>query len=200
MNPGYLSYISLAITLILLIFGWKEQLAKKISTRSILSFFLCWMVLSNFYWRISDLHQINLFYIFSVLITLRVLIKQRIEAIYLFMTGCLVSGIWILFNNIYVIEPAMIFIHSFVGLIILISGIIVIFIKEPLQQLAVITIGIFMGDFFLFWITYGHIPLEIGTAKTFDLWWLIFLITRLLTEILHQGFKGWDKFRKHCKL
>lgn len=195
MNPGYLSFLLISIIIILLLSGWRTQLIRNVPHSVIITFIVSWFICSAFHLSLMGPYRVNLciFLLVGAVFWIALLLKSWIDRIHLMTWGFLLSAVFVLLNQLIYLEPAYIVIHPYVNISLVLGTLCAMFIKHPLNQIAVISVGLIAGDIVNTFVIYKHLPFELGAAHLYDLWWLTFLITRLITEV-------WDQVWKYSKL
>lgn len=191
MNPGYLSFLLICMTIILLSCGWKTQLIRGVSYKVVLIFIMIWFICSAFHLHLMGPYRMNLciLLLIAAAIWIVLLLESWMDRVHLISLGFVLSAAYVLLIQLNDLEPIYIIIHPYVNISLVLGTICAIFIKQPLNQIAVISIGLIAGDMIHTFMIYQHLPFELGTANLYDLWWLTFMVTRLISEVLEQAWK-----------
>lgn len=192
MNPGYLSFLLLCMTIILLACGWKNQLIRGVSYPVLFVFIIGWFFCAPLHVDLSGPYRVNLCYFLLILSTIGILLllKSWVEAVHLISLGLLVGASYVLLNQLIHLDPVYIIGHPYINISFVLSAVCAILIRQPLYQFAVISIGLIAGDITYNFMIYKHLPFELGTAGLYDLWWLIYLGTRITSEVVEQVWRG----------
>lgn len=203
MNPGYLSYILICITVILLVSGWKDALLRGVSARAITLFFIGWFALSEVkfslgQWTISGPYAglvILFFFLLSAL-------PEEISVFYLMACGLTLGLFYFLANGIS-LSLAGLPGSSQLWLGLLIGLLVISLYRNPIAQLACITLCILSGSLLQM---YSHASLagyRLGFGHMKDHWWLFAFSARIITAALgyialmtRTWFQQWTEARK----
>jgi hypothetical protein len=191
-NPGLLSFLLISIAMILFASGWKEELARGISHKVILLFFVCWIFFSFFHIPFFAGYQVNLTYLVLAALIGSILVScaSLSQSVQLLSLGLLLGSVYFLLWQLYSIDPVMIIYRPTIDISITLSIIAALMIRHPLHQIAALSIGLTVGDGLFHWFQHGMGPVVLGGPLFQDQWWLTVMSTRLLSETCSYLFKG----------
>lgn len=191
MNPGYLSYLLFCILIILLACGWKEQIIKGVSHQGILIFLISWLFCSVINVELFGSYRMNMCYLMLLVVTLWIVFRVRAwtEVSHFISVGLLLVAAYILLKQLFSIDPIIIKEYSFFYISFFLCLMTSVFVRHPLQQVATITIGLFVGEAGYIYLREGHLPFHFGQPRLYDQWLLVFLGTRFLSELFEQCWK-----------
>lgn len=181
MNAGYLSYVLLIVTIILLSFGWKENLVGSLSRNRIAVFFVCWI--SGWFYTIPVGADILIQGVYLGVVAVLIYTFRRVtfvHGVYLFTAGALGGVISYCLHVLYRIDPVMI-VHDPALDIALVIGVIASLASRSVWQQAMVwslacvaseVISVMAGEI-------NHL----GSGFFQDDWWVAGLTARLLTMI-----------------
>lgn len=147
MNPGYLSYVSMACFVILMCSGWRIEMVGHINRWMVMIFVGLWLVLMPFSWQVTPYitFHFSTALIISLLMIVCIRLRSRIHLVQLFLFSTIVS-IWhgyMVYSQrwspLYLIHPVL---DIALGEAILIGG----FIKNPIHQITIVSSGVMVGD------------------------------------------------------
>lgn len=194
MNPGYLSFIMISITFIFIVTEWKDQLLGNlhISYLAVIIYIASWVFCSLITIQIYGLYQINLSYLLLIFITIYTVFRLEnwLDVFHFITVGLLLGSVYTLMYQLVQMDPVLIVKYPYFNMVVMFIMISVLFIRQPLQQIAAITIGILVGDALFNLLNYKRLSYNIGNPIMYDQWWLICLSTRLLSEIIAQIWNG----------
>ncbi|WP_248925405.1 hypothetical protein [Paenibacillus hamazuiensis] len=187
MNPGYLSLLLIAMTLILLASGWKDVLVRGISHKAILLFFVLWLGTSKIVipfgsWRIYGCACV------AVVISAAVIAKTES-----FMLQCHLVSVGLLLGSIYFflqeashLIPAMMA-HPDLNSSLLVGFSAFLMTRLPLVQAACVSVGLLLGDAYSVYVHSPEgFPAVIGGPRFQDRWWLALWMARG-SSVVWQG-------------
>ncbi len=185
MNPGYVSSIMMIITLILCSSGWKSTLARGLSHRTILLFFMLWMAGSILSFSIHSVTIYGVFVVvFGVFVVSFVQISNRFIQIHVLLVGGLLGALYFLLNEMLVIEPMFRLYWPFLHLPLSLSIILILLYHQPLLQAAACSLAVMFGHGLTVWHNAASSSIVLGDKLFQDHWWLMMLSVRVGSEVL----------------
>ncbi|WP_456236792.1 YphA family membrane protein [Chengkuizengella marina] len=194
MNPGYLSFLLLCITCILLFFGWKNQIIQEVSRRTILLFLMLWTFFLFINIPFAGGYIVNLSYLFMVITSVYVTYRFQIVTLNFFLYFIFISTLYVLFQMLYFIDPMFIIYHPKVDIAVVLALLSASLIKNSLEQFAAITLGMIFGDIILSLFIFHKSPLQLGTFELYDMWLLTFITCRVISEVVNRGYQGLKQY------
>lgn len=191
MNSGYLSLILLCITLILFASGWKELYIRSISHKGMLLFFALWIAGSCLSVTIKQVHiQLVYLLVFAISIAILFVIQGFIHKLHLLSIGLLLGSLHFLLQQLLEMDPILIVRNSDWDIALLLALIAVVLQRNPLEQIAALSMGYLLGDMYQAGIHpvggYHHV----GHSTFQDQWWLSVFTARTMTIILQAAYTG----------
>ncbi len=198
MNPGYLSLIIIGMMLILLACGWKEELLRGIPHKAILLFFICWIPLSFAELSLKGGLRINACYLLLAAVALLILgsLRSPLQAFHLASIGFLAGSFEFLLQQIYSLDPAAVVFRPVFDICASISVPIALLLRQPLQQIAGLTIGLIVGDGLFLYAHKGYAPFFLGHPEFLDKWWLTLLVTRSFSLGVQYAISGCQRLSR----
>ncbi|WP_442548607.1 YphA family membrane protein [Chengkuizengella axinellae] len=195
MNPGYLSFLLLSITYILVFFGWENQIIQEVSRKTILVFMLVWSLFLFIDIPLFNTY-VNLSYLIMLLTSTYIYLSQKTRFISFHSLTFMIffSTLYVLFQQLYFMDPMFIIYHPTVDAAIVLAMLTAVLVKSSLEQFAVITIGIILGDFILSYFTLYHLPTQLGTFELYDIWMLTFIICRFISETVSKAYQTFKQY------
>jgi hypothetical protein len=182
MNPGYLSWLLMVISMILFASGWKDVLMRGMTSRVILLFFVSWLIGLSLVISIPG-GRVALWIL--VLVVLLSIVFWRIEGIvqklHAISVGVLMGSISFFMQETIQLLPSLVFGNSELTAALVIGILAVTTIKLPSVQIASVSLGLLLGEVFFLYLHRKHVGLEFGSWKLQDRWWLTVFVTRGLS-------------------
>jgi hypothetical protein len=185
MNPGYLSWLLMVISVILFASGWKEVLIRGITSKVILLFFVSWFIGMSFTFAIPG-GSIA----FSVVILLFIIggalwqvngIMLKLHAISI---GILLGSVSFFMLETVQMTPVLLYRSPELSMALFIGLLAAVSIKLPSVQLASVSIGLLLGEAYFRYMHRRHVGLELGSLLFQDRWWLTVYMTRILSIMI----------------
>jgi hypothetical protein len=185
MNPGYLSIVLLVVSLILFASGWTDFLMRGITSKVILLFFISWLVTMEGQITLEHAH-IGLWIAVPALASIAIVVRSSgiMHRLHIVSAGLLLGSVtFFLLETIHLIPSLLL--GSVELTMALLSGLLIsALIKLPAVQLAVVTIGLLLGEAYFRFVHKDLIGFQLGTADLQDRWWLTLYVTRLVSLLL----------------
>ncbi|GIP32371.1 hypothetical protein [Paenibacillus sp. J2TS4] len=184
MNTGYISYILICITIILLVSGWKDTVLRGVPSRYIAVFFIGWFSLSK---AELALGQVKISGIYAGLVILLLIVLYALPretgVIPLVVSGLMLGLFYFLASEISVTLPDLPG-GSLFWLAFIIGLLVIAMYRHPLAQIGCITLCVLVGCLLQM---YSHSALagyRLGFGPMKDHWWLFSFIARIVTGML----------------
>lgn len=182
MNDGVLSMIILLITIILLLCGWREDLARGFTRRGLLIFFTTWCVGMFVVIPVGPTVVMQGVYLALGLILLRLLFSAQLgTVIYITVAGLMSGVIGYFIQQLYMADPVLLVIDPAFDIAIIIGFLAWAVSRQTFPQLAVLTVA---------WLTIEaaglrtatwQSPIHLGSLGFQDRWWLTVGVARAIT-------------------
>jgi hypothetical protein len=191
MNPGYLSLLLLSITLVLFASGWKDLYLRSISHKRILLFFIAWLVLSGLSISINHI-KINMDYLLVACVSICILVMAKgfIHKLHLLSIGLLLGSFHFLLQEILTTDPVMVTLKPEWDTALFLALLTIVLQRGELEQIACLSIGFLMGDFYNGFVHKATAPLYFGSSAFQDEWWLSVFAARTTAIVLQSAHKG----------
>lgn len=190
MNPGYLSLLSISVSLILIASGWKDVLLRGISHRSVLLFFIGWITLSfvKFAWNGIVVYGVAAFLALYALGALR-RVGGAFARLHLLASSVLFGVFHYVLMELDGFVPWFDFADPKLETALITAAVAMLIAREPRMQFFVVSCGLLAGEI-LFVCTHFRegLTARLGGPVFQDLWWLTFALARSLTIALEYGW------------
>ncbi|WP_135551566.1 hypothetical protein [Paenibacillus cymbidii] len=204
MNPGTISFVLISAALIFVLSGWKDVWLKGLSLRFILLFLAAWSVLAFFELDFAG-YTIHLA-VLPVAAFAAVAVMQAGSpaalARYCGVGGMLGALLFMLHESTR-LAPAFAIVHQDLDPALLVSLLLVIFYRQPKQQLTALSIGWLVAGLFTLMLHRQQPSVSLGDLHAQDEWWLMAWMSRLMAVTVEQTYKtmkrtiaGWATRRK----
>jgi hypothetical protein len=175
----------MGIFMILLAFGWKEDLLNGVTDKVILLFFMFWIGLSFFHIEVTKAFHLNLvvfILLFLIGYTFAKIKSFKVSAGIL-MTSFILAGFYFSLQQLFFLDPILIVFHPAIDTAVFLSIFIFLTYKKPLHQIAVVSIGLLIGTFSFQFVEFSTIgmSMELGYPEFQDQWWITVAAVRFLT-------------------
>ncbi|NHN28743.1 hypothetical protein [Paenibacillus agricola] len=189
MNPGYLSWLLMVISLILFASGWKDILMRGMTSRVILLFFVSFLIGIPLFvtvpgGRVSLWLLILLGYAGLVLWKL----DRLVNKLHVISVGILVGSLSFFMQETVYLFSSLVLGSLELTMALVVGLLVVMTLKLPSVQIAMLTVGLSLGEFFYLYIHQKHTGMELGSLKLLDRWWLNVFITRGLSMVMRGIF------------
>lgn len=194
MNPGYMSWIWIVISLILLASGWKDVLLKGVTAKAIRFFFIVWCLLMAVHFPIGKHVLYPIFFFLFILYCAALLSGEHAQR-----------------------RLQMAFLPTFLGILefmlrqtsgaavlmlpdssLLLAAAAVLLVRPAVPQIAVISMSELVCLALTVYVHKERLPLTIGDMRFQDHWWLAVCSARLTTVavehvglVVKTGFYSW---------
>lgn len=197
MNPGYLSYLALLVSMVLLGFGWQAQAIGNSSLRGAWWFLFGWIFSCAVSWR-SPAGAVGgtCAYLPLLILAAAPLRKKETAVMEILSAYCyalLLGAVVCLLQLMEVSAKLWISFGSLSDVLIAVTVLTIVFTRVPVLQFAVLSIGLMVSD--LFW---AFAPMGTGNpvlgGKTFqNVWWMAAMAVRTGTVLLSSIRSVWNR-------
>lgn len=185
MNEGYLSYILLLVTVILLGSGWQRSLARDIPIRQLVLFIMIWITGLIFALPINEEIYVQASSAALLLVLIAWLRSTTMASLIYILTASLLTGlISHMMLVLYRLDPVLLIFEPRIDRALIVGLFAWMISRRLLQQAAVITIASWLGE------TATHLtdswriyPLLLGGPDFQDLWWIALYTAKILTIV-----------------
>lgn len=218
MNAGYISFIVVSMIVLLLSTGWKEvvigesaedgALPAKVekapfltaanSVGFIMLFCIVWILGLFFTLKFHSAVWISGAYLPTIGVALFGLWRSGslYNAMHIGSTAMLCGAVDVFYKQLLRLEPAMMLYSPVFDVSILIAGITAWMVRGILAQIASLTIGLTLGYGLFIVVTEAPLPYMLGSLRFFDQWWLVLLMTRVLSFLAVMCKRIWKAARR----
>jgi hypothetical protein len=194
MNPGFLSYILLTLSLILIGFGFRQPAIGEGSARAALWFCLAWIAAAALDWRAGGwsgtLTYAPLLALAASALTSPFGAKDAATALSF---ASLVGAIFSLVQLVERLDPLAIALHSALDPIVLTAILVVCYTRRASTQLALLSIALVVNDAYMALLYAEWRPARFGGREFQDAWWLTAVTTRAMSVAANAAL---DKARR----
>jgi hypothetical protein len=190
MNPGYLTFILLSVTLILLACGWKETLLPGVANKRIILFFAVWICCNEI---VLNLGAVRLTLSYAVIACLTVLLLKSAgnvqQSLGLVFVSLLIAACDYLFLEMYSVNPFMTVISKRADIALILALIGLLLNRHPYRQMLILSLSLLLGEA---WYQASHLaarPVKLGTADFMDQWWLAIFGARIATATIQASYR-----------
>lgn len=182
MNEGYLSYMLLLVTIILLASGWQRSLAKDIPLRQLSLFLAVWMTGLFFTVPVSQGIYVQASFVAHLLVLFSWLRNSRFASICYTTAASVLSGlISHMLLVLYRLDPILLIFDSRIDRALIIGLFAWTISRRLLVQAAVITIASLLGEVTVQLADASRVPLLICGPEFQDQWWIALYTAMILT-------------------
>jgi hypothetical protein len=171
--------------MILFASGWKDILMRGMTSRVILLFFVSWFIGMRLFLAVPG-GSFSLWVAFLLVYAVVVLWKLdgMIHKLYAISVGVLIGSLSFFMQEMVYMIPSMIFGSLELTMALMIGLLVVATIKLPSVQVAVLSMGLVLGDLYFLYIHRKHAGMDFGSLKLLDRWWLNVFVTRGLSIVM----------------
>ncbi|MGG1551760.1 YphA family membrane protein [Paenibacillus ferrarius] len=191
MNSGYLSFILMSITLILLASGWKTLYVGGVSHQRLLLFFASWIVSARLTVTVENVH-VRLVYALIAALSFLILYRTQgiVHKVHLLSIGLLLGSLHFLLQQLLEMDPILIIRNPAWESAAIIAVVAVAVQRNCWEQFAAISLGYVIGDLYQAGIREIDGYHRLGYAAFQDQWWLSIFLARTLTIVLQAAYAG----------
>lgn len=191
LNQGYLSFLIISMLLILLASGWKDILAKGVSHRSILFFFVSWIVLSFMHISTDGITvSFELPFLVGTACAGLWALRQPVVRVHVITAGLLIGMFDFLLLELNGYLPWFLTYNSVTDMAIFAAAFALMTGFQAVQQFISLSLGLTSAELLHQLPQHAKgMPVHLGGAGFQDHWWLIFGLTRLCSVGFEYGYK-----------
>lgn len=171
MNPGYLSYILLTLSLILVCFGWRTHAIGSASARSAALFCMVWVVCAAAQWRAFGVSGTGALLPAAILAATALRSAPRKEAATALTYGFLTGAVYSLIELLQRMDPLMVVLGTGIDPAAAACVMAAACARKPMLQLAVLSIALIVNDVYAECLYAGRSPASFGDREFQDVWW-----------------------------
>jgi hypothetical protein len=180
-----LSAFIVVVVLVLYASGWKEFLFGKIRNRWIVIFLTLWLIGSRIAIPVGAAKLSGSLAIAGIAAIAGLCTAgSAFAAVHLLSACMLASSVHVFILQLQFVHPLLLPYEPQRISAVLVGVLAACTAKGILQQTAVATIGLLLGEGLLLWIAREPLPGLIGDAGFFDLWWLVLAICRIVQRLI----------------
>ncbi|HZG57483.1 YphA family membrane protein [Paenibacillus sp.] len=173
MNAGFLSYIILTLSLILIGFGWRAQAIGNGSGKAAAVFCLAWIVGAASDWRYGGATGT---FVYVPLLALGAHAVRTSsswkETASIASFGCLLGAVFSLVQLLETLDPLVIVLHPSLDPVLLVGLLVAAYVRMPAAQLALLSIALVVNDVYMGSLYAEWQPAALGDREFQDAWWL----------------------------
>ncbi|MBD2861332.1 hypothetical protein [Paenibacillus oceani] len=184
MNAGFLSWILILVTFILLASGWKTFLLRGVSYQAILTFFAAWCVASRFDVSMGKGWAVN-----GVIVPLLILIgaalwRQRsfLGGLHGLSFGLFLASVYYLLKHMGDIDPFFLPSRVTFGAALILALLAAILVRKPEDQIACLSFALLCGSALYGYVHKGQSAMPFAGLPFQDEWWLAVGSARLMSS------------------
>lgn len=183
MNPGYLTFLLISVTLILLGSGWKDILLPGISRTSILLFFVMWILSGWFQLQAGGMRiQLTVPLLFGMAVWAAVALDSHPSRIHAWTSGIVMGACHVLLRELgeegFLTGRLELEVYSAWALAFVAAAA----KRSPLWQFAAISVCLSLSELAFVWLNRGTPAGRLAGGAAFsDQWWQTFCYARGLT-------------------
>jgi len=184
MNDGYLSYLLMLTSAILLASGWKNVLAREVSARELITFYTAWCAGLFFLIPITSNAYVQGVYVAILLLLAGVARRTRLaELAYLALAGILIGAVGYFIHVLYTTDPVLILYDPTIDIALVCAVLAWTVTQEASHQGAVIAIALLIRDMAgSCQVASSHdLICKLGDSALQDGWWVAVCTSRVLS-------------------
>jgi hypothetical protein len=195
MNPGYLSYIALTVSLILICFGWRSHAIGSSSTGAAVLFCAGWIVSASMEWSLPFGIAGTFAYVPLLLFTYRIFLSSlpRREFASAFSFALLLGAVVSLVQLIQAVDPQLIAFHPVLDPILLLCVLTISYTRNPSLQLVMVSISLLLNDAYMAHLYRAWEPAFLGDRVFQDSWWAAAVSVRAGSQAVEGFYGAWHQ-------
>ena len=187
LNDGMLSAFIVVVVLVLYASGWKEFLFGNVRHRWIVAFLMLWLIGSRIAIPVGAAKLSGALAILCIAAVVGLCTAgSAFAAAHLLSLCMLASSVHVFILQLQFVHPLMLPYEPQRISAVLVGVLAAWTANGILQQTAVATIGLLLGEGLHLWIAHEPLPGLIGDAGFFDLWWLVLAICRIAHPLINS--------------
>ncbi|MDF2713317.1 MAG: hypothetical protein K0R28_242 [Paenibacillus sp.] len=182
MNPGFLTFILISITLILLASGWKPTLLPGIPHYAIVIFFTAWCLSGLFHFRLRDGFEINGTVVVLFAVAVPILLNRRslVTGLHYVSLGLFLASVHYLLKHLGELDPFFLPYRSWAGTDWVIALLAAILVRKAKDQIACISLALICGCALYRLVHPDRSTVPFGGLLFQDEWWLTVFAARII--------------------
>jgi len=181
LNAGFISYILIVITLILISFGWKTHTLRQISLQTSLFFIILWVILSNVQWSARDASGGTFVFIAIAFLLFALLWKKTIQFHFLsmFTFSLLLCTLCVMIQFVETIYPMSVIFHSDIDPLVAVVLLILLYSNNITIQIIMVSITLVLVDIYWALLYMEWSSPGLGSRYFQDKWWVTMYFVRI---------------------
>ncbi|PYI54957.1 YphA family membrane protein [Paenibacillus flagellatus] len=183
MNPGFLCWILICISLILLASGWKRTLLRDIPDPAIVLFFVGWCALGRLQLPLTGYGQANGIVLLLAVVVAAVWARQRtaLAGLHAVSFGLFLASVYYLLKHLGEVDPFFLPYRSGTGTSCVLGLIAALLVRRPQDQIACISFAMLVGSALYAIVHRERYGVSFGGLTFQDDWWMAIFAVRLLS-------------------
>lgn len=191
MNPGYLSYISILSSMILLGFGWKVQAIGNSSLRQAWLFLAAWIAACALHWELPEGAVAGTLTYLPLMVLAAAPFRRKetavMEVVSAYLYAVLLGAVASLLQLVEVTAPLWTMFGPFYDLAVAVSVLTIAYTRSPMFQFVILSISLIVNDSLTAALAIGSGEIMLGGRTFQDLWWMTVLSVRAGSTLLCEG-------------
>lgn len=182
MNPGFLTFILISITLILLASGWKPMLLPEIPHYAIVLFFTAWCLSGLFHFRLRDGIEINGTVVVLFVSAMPVVLDRRpfVTRLHYVSLSLFLASVYYLLKHLGDLDPFFLPYRSWVSSALVTAMLTAVLVRKAKDQIACISLALLCGCALYRLVHPERSTVPFGGLQFQDEWWLTVLAARMI--------------------
>jgi hypothetical protein len=180
MNPGYLSYIAITLSVIFLSFGWRPQAIGNGSIRAAMWFCAGWLISVTLHWELTNGTAGTFAYLPLITLTAVVLLRRRplTERASVLSFALLLGAVVSLIQLLEAIDPLVIVLHPALDPLIVLWILAICYTRNASLQFVLVSISLVANDAYMSLMYMEWEQAYFGDRVFQDAWWLSAIAVR----------------------
>ncbi|TMV51311.1 hypothetical protein FE783_05880 [Paenibacillus mesophilus] len=182
MNPGFLTFILISITLILLASGWKSMLLPGIPHYAIVIFFTAWCLSGLFHFRLRDGIEINGTVVVLFAVAMPILLDRRsiVTGLHYVSLSLFLASVYYLLKHLGDLDPFLLPYRSWAGTAWIAAMLAAVLIRKAKDQIACLSLALLCGSALYRLVHPDRTAVPFGGLQFQDEWWLTVFAARMI--------------------
>ncbi|MEF3301832.1 hypothetical protein [Paenibacillus sp. GYB003] len=183
MNPGFLSFILISITLILLASGWRRTLLGDAPVRAIAGFFVAWLAMGQIRFRLSEHATVAGAAIVLAVSVVVAAARRRspLGLLHLVSLGLFLASVYYLLKHIGELNPFFWPNRSWSAAGLAVAAAAAMLVRRAEDQLAVVSMALLLGTFLYWRVHQQPAGAVFGNLRFQDEWWFAAACARTMS-------------------
>jgi hypothetical protein len=185
MNPGYLSYIAITLSVILMSFGWRAQAIGNASVRAALWFCSGWLLSIILHWELASVFAGTCVYVPLLALTVAALKNAPLrDTASVLSFSLLLGSVLSLIQLVEAIDPFVIVLHPILDPLLILCLLVVCYTRSPMLQFVMVSVSLVVNDSYMALMYKEWEHAFFGDRSFQDAWWMSVIAVRALTVFL----------------